>query len=185
MVEWFPMTDTSPRGDEEARFLSRLRQHAASWHIDATKPEDTEATARMEPLVLTVDVDQVPSLPGPRPSLNVVQIALYVYPTGLALEGSWGSRYLLHDFDPADPDCLVVRGVPVEPEQLADWAAAWLDVQLNRPLIREEWAKGNTVSYCRWMLEDTGKVLASQGARGRSSFSRRREADRIKMLRGA
>jgi hypothetical protein len=183
MVDWFSMTDSGPRGEEEARFLTRLRQHAAGWKVD-TKADDTEATARLEPLVLTVDVDQVPSLPGARPSLNVLQIALYVYPTGLALEGCWGSRYLLHDFDPGDPDCLVVRGVPVEPEQLADWAAAWLEVQLNRPVVREEWAKGNTVNYCRWMLEDSGKVLASQGAR-RTFFNRRREADRIKVLRGA
>lgn len=181
MAEWFPMIDTAARGDEEARFLTRLRANAAQWPASLTKPDDTEATARLEPLVLTVDIDQIPAVPGTAPSLNVLQLAFYVYPTGLALEGSWGSRYLLHDFDPSDPDCLVVRGVPVEPEQMADWAAIWLRTQLSRPLIREEWVKGNNVTFCRWVLEDSGKVLAAHGGK---RFSSHKEADRVKVLRG-
>lgn len=161
--------------------MTRLRANAAQWPASLTKPDDTEATARLEPLVLTVDIDQIPAVPGTAPSLNVLQLAFYVYPTGLALEGSWGSRYLLHDFDPSDPDCLVVRGVPVEPEQMADWAAIWLRTQLSRPLIREEWVKGNNVTFCRWVLEDSGKVLAAHGGK---RFSSHKEADRVKVLRG-
>ncbi len=175
------MTDTAARGDEEARFLARLRANAAQWPASLTKPDDTEATARLEPLVLTVDIDQIPVVPGATPTLNVLQLAFYVYSNGLALEGSWGSRYLLHDFDPSDPDCLVVRGVPVDAEQMADWAALWLRNQLSRPLIREEWVKGNNVTFCHWVLEDSGKVLAEHG---RKRFGTHKEADRVKVLRG-
>ncbi len=184
MADWFPMHDSEPRGDEEVRFLNRLRERAAAWVAPHIYPDDTEATARIEPLLVTVDIDQVPSLPGNSPSLNILQVAFYVYPTGLALEGCWGSRYLLNDFDPADPDCLVVRGVPVEPEQLADWAAAWLEVQLSRPVSREEWSAGTNVTYCRWVLEDSGKILAAHGTGGMRRYLRSKEPDRIKVLRG-
>ena len=39
------------------------------------------------------------------------------------------------------------------------------------------------VTFCRWSLEDSGKVLAAHGKKG--LFSTRREADHLKVLRGA
>lgn len=171
---WFG-TETG-RNAEEAEFLGELRRLARAWDIaDLDPDEHTSAEVFLAPLYTGCDV------PGVTVKRNNLQLA---YWTGSEhwLQGEWGTDYLLDDHTGNSPECLTVRGVTASPSEIARFAADWMRTQLQRPLVREEWMRGEAVIATRWRFLDTGHVLAREAISLRRLL--RRPPDRVVPIRG-
>ncbi|MBP2329574.1 hypothetical protein JOF56_009959 [Kibdelosporangium banguiense] len=154
-----------PRNDEETRFGTALAARASRWQRFGLAPDDTEVLAVLTPLVVMVDVG-LPTAAGIVPEPTKLQVAYWTTGGEAALEGYWGNELVMDGFDANDDEVLVVRGLCGEPEQFAVWTADWLERQLARPVVRQEWRRGAAVVFQRWVLADTGDVLAQRGNRG-------------------
>lgn len=62
------------------------------------------------------------------------------------------------DLDPARPDVIVLGGRPLA--ELAAAAAIWLEREMDRPIVRQEWDRPGFRRRA-WVLADTGKRLSS------------------------
>jgi hypothetical protein len=154
---WFPGEGQDVPGAEE--FLRCLRALAGAALSGRVTPEDTVAYP-YEGCLVCVGVPGVPALDRPcaRDDLELL------FRPGL-LGGYWGCRHLWDDFDPRDPEALHVSD-DLSPATAAEVGLAWLREQLQRPLVREEWDdRWSGTSTQRWVLTDTGKVVAGRRPR--------------------
>jgi hypothetical protein len=164
---WFPCRDEDP-------FLHRVRDLAPSILGDQVAPEATVAFTELGRTLLVVEVPQVPG--GETPVItNQLQVRL----DERTLCGYWGCSHLWDDFDEPDPEALIVRGVPMTVEIMAEQAVDWLSEQLSRPVEFQEWSRRGRVVAERWVLKDTGRELGSRGSR----LARRRPPDRVAQIR--
>jgi hypothetical protein len=76
------------------------------------------------------------------------------------IAGNWGTCAFFDEIDPEAPDSFAVDAAGLTPEQLADIAAEWLHSQLIRPIERHEWLREGSVYDCRWVLADSGRIIA-------------------------
>ena len=142
-------------GLDAETFLARVRELAPAALAGLVDPDDTDAIPYG--CVLTVDVPGVPASEWPAYS-HMLQV---LYAPGL-LGGYWGCSHLWDDCDPDDPEALHVTD-DLTPEQAAERAVYWLAEQLRRPLVRQEWnARWYGVGLSRWVLTDTGRVVAGR-----------------------
>ena len=101
------------------------------------------------------------------------------------LRSRWGSGPVDFNGDGDYDDCcgppdedtdLWVSGVEATPEQCGGWAAAWLERQLHRPVVRREWDAPTTgwstliprrrpgsAALVEWALGDPKEVLNLRG----------------------
>jgi hypothetical protein len=169
------------RNEAEAAFLAELRRETAGWHAYGLSPADTESYDIGVPLYAEEEV------PAMKTAGRMLQIGFWTggpwaeRSGGAILQGVWGDDHPLDDHNGNDPECLTVTGVDVGPEQHARWAAAWIVRQLQRPVVREEWLRGQEVVATTWRFTDTGTVLRRQGL----SLGRllRRDPDRVTKVR--
>lgn len=74
-----------------------------------------------------------------------------------------------------------MSGVPISASLLGQYAASWMLLQLRRPLVREDWLRGEQVIASRWRFPDTGRELTRRGVSWRRLRGAR--ADRQVALR--
>ncbi len=162
------------RSSDEAAFLERLRSLAHQrWEEGHVSPSQTQAHAVLQPLYVEVSI---PQLVTPR---RLLQVA-YWSAERPRLEGSWGDDYLLDDYDCEDRETLTIAGVSATPGQFATWAFEWMQSELSRPLLKEDWLKQGRVVATRWRFGDTGSILASESR----STSLSSEPHRVTQVRG-
>jgi hypothetical protein len=82
-------------------------------------------------------------------------------PARRALEGAWGDDYIADNYSGDRDEELTVAGVDAEPAQFATWCSHWMNTQLKRPVVREEW--GPTGQVAVWKLVDTNMRLQVKG----------------------
>lgn len=170
-ADWFSGDD--PRTDDEARFVTRLRELALGWTVPGLAPDATWTLTGLVPLLVAVDC---PALEG-EPGLTSLHVGYWPpTPLGLRVEGEWGDDHLL-DNGGNDTD-LKIEGMWQEPEFFADAAGTWLLTQLLRPIERMEWLKGDRVVATRIRLGRGGQTLVRRGW----EFRTRRAPDRVTRL---
>lgn len=154
---WF--AGATGRNEREAAFLEQLGSEASAWNRDDTTPGSTEVFAGVTPLFVLL---RVPGLTIPR---RVLEVAFWTdgpwaaQAPGPVLHGAWSDTRLGDNHDGNDPECLTVIGVEAPPEQHATWAAQWMRHQLERPVVRDDWIRGERTVASRWVLDDTGLEL--------------------------
>lgn len=166
---WF--AGDSPEGDDGSLFLVRVRELAPAALTDRVDPSETA----IHPYGCLIGI-QVPGVPASEWPVYRHHLQVLFEP-GL-LGGYWGCSHLWDDFDPADPEALNITAA-LGPDEAADLAVAWLRQQLHRPLVVQEWDQrlyGTTLR--RWVLADTGRVLAGKARPPR----RRPSPDRVVQL---
>ena len=168
--QWF--TGDAPRTEDEARFLTRVRERSVTWAVPGLESAASWSLAKLVCLLLVVASPSLDGLKG----LHSVQVGYYPPGNPLRLEGEWGDDHLLDNG--GDEHDLRLAGVEGEPEWFADIAADWMQRQLLRPLERREWLDGSTVVAQQTRLSDSGFLLARSGSRFRS----RRAPDRTLRL---
>jgi hypothetical protein len=168
---WF--AGAEGRSRPEARFLDAVREAAEDQTLNGLDPGATSAV-----------LCEVPGVPV---GAKVLQVAFWtegpwIEPSGTpGLQGVWRDQHMLDNYKTDDPECLTVVGVRADPENFGVWAADWLERQLRRPVVRDEWLAGNEVVATTWLLEDTGRVLGREGFR--VNRIRRRAPDRRTRVR--
>jgi hypothetical protein len=75
------------------------------------------------------------------------------------------THQLATDLNPAHPGVFALSGQSIA--ELADAAANWLQRELRRPIMRQEWdlLDASGVSPRLWVLAGSGEVLAARGQR--------------------
>lgn len=136
MVDEFFAEGAYPLRDAFAqRFLTRLRTRAAAWTTDVG-PRDTLTETMTNPLAVSVSV---PGYTGDRSTLWV--LCSHPADEPPSLRGWWGHPdHIEGDID--RDRRLAVQGLPLEPEELADIAAQWLEGNLLSEIHRDEWNRG-------------------------------------------
>lgn len=148
-----------PRTPEEANFLSGLTRGVSAWSLPGVQLGSFTVVARMIPIVVTLNV------PGIDVSHGTCTLQIGYWndgPYGRALEGEWGDSHLL-DNHVYDGDGLTVFGLDEAPETYGTFAAGWLQRQLQRPVERVDWLRGEQVQESVWRLADSGKTIARMG----------------------
>jgi len=169
--DWF-VGSVKDRPDAEA-FLARVRELAPAELGDLVEAVATGAVPYG--CVLTVKVPGVPASEWP-----VYTHLLQVMYEPSMLGGYWGCSHLWDDYYPNDPEVLNVTD-ELTVGQAAARAVQWLQEQLRRPVVRQEWdGRWYGVGASRWVLTDTGRVVAGR----RRPPRRRPEPDRVVALRG-
>lgn len=149
----------APRTPEEANFLSGLASGISGWSSPNIDLGSFTVVARMKPIVVTSNVPGVDVPPG----TCTLQVGYWNDgPYGRALEGEWGDSHLL-DNHVYDGDGLTVFGLDEAPETYGIFAAGWLQRQLQRPVERLDWLRGEQVKESAWRLADSGKTIARMG----------------------
>lgn len=84
------------------------------------------------------------------------------------------------DLDPARPGVSVLSGLPVA--ELAAAAADWLEREMSRPIVRQEWDRLDErgVAPRLWVLADSGVGIVARGRRS-ADFG---PPDRVVPVRG-
>ena len=125
----------------EARELASveaLRVIAAAWSFTDLEPAHTSTVA--DEIGRLVEV-QVPSLTASRRTLRVLYDVAVDGPP--ALQSEWTA--FAYPFEgpgyerPDEETDLWVTGVDASPQQCGQWARAWFERQLRRPIRRIEW----------------------------------------------
>lgn len=77
------------------------------------------------------------------------------------LKSGWGNDHL--DNHVYDGDGLTVIGLDEAPETYETFAAGWLRRQLQRPVERLDWLRGEQLQESAWRLADSGTTIARKG----------------------
>jgi hypothetical protein len=148
-----------PRTPEEAHFLSGITRGVSAWSLPDVQIGSFTVVARMKPIVVTLNV---PGIDVPHGTC-MLQIGYWNDgPYGRALEGEWGDSHLL-DNHVYDGDGLTVFGLDEAPKTYGTFAVGWLQRQLQRPVERLDWLRGEQVQESAWRLADSGKTIARMG----------------------
>jgi hypothetical protein len=146
-------------GKVESAFVGRVRQKAA-LALGGLVPSDvTWSLGDFGDGLLVVDVPDLPASEHP-----VMNSSIQVLWERGSLRGYWGCAHLFDDFDPADPEALLIQGLPLD-GTAADLAVDWFVHELRRPLVLQTWTKDVQVAAQRWVLSDTDRVLGAKGSR--------------------
>ncbi|WP_144674626.1 hypothetical protein [Arthrobacter sp. U41] len=76
---------------------------------------------------------------------------------------NWISDDHLLDNHVYDGDGITVFGLNEAPETFGAFAAGWLHRQLQWPVERFDWLRGDQVRESAWRLADSGKTIARMG----------------------
>jgi len=162
VTEWFE--GDASRNDLESAFVRRLREEASSWQLPDLSPTDTSVVAARTLVPLVIEVD-VPGLPQVANLCRTLRIGFWsTTRRAPAIEGEWGDAYFFDNYNGNDPECLTVRGIDSNGDDLASMSAHWLLKQLRRNVEREDWLSHGELFASRWRLADTGHVLGKQGS---------------------
>jgi hypothetical protein len=180
---WFP--GFVPRSDWESGFVEALRSEASNWLGVAS---DAATAFSWHPLALAIDVPERPSrsliVEAWRVGIEAKQAHLFGPDTvtlrGPTVFGYWDEGRFDDDFDPRDPETLVIQGVRGSAEQFGHWAGEWVGAQLRRPLALLEWESG----LRRWVFEDTGWIARQEGRSSRRNPPRVEDAHREPLRNG-
>jgi hypothetical protein len=152
--EWF--SGDAGRTDDEREFLDRLRQAAALWTNDAKQADTSTFAWEFGPLTVGVKVPKLTT------TFNMLWVSYWVTdPARRVLEGAWGDNHIADDYEGDRDEDLTVAGVDAEPAQFATWCADWMNAQLKRPVVREEWGPSGQVAV--WKLADTNRRRGVKG----------------------
>jgi hypothetical protein len=183
-ARWFP--ELNPRSDWESKFIDAMRDGALSW--SGVNLEEASGFS-WNSLIFAVEVPEVPSrslvVEAWPVGVETRQAHLFGPDTvslrGPTVFGFWDEGSFDDDFDPRDPESLVVQGVDASAEQFGEWAADWVRRQLLRPLALLEWESG----LRRWVFEDTGWILRQEGRSSRRNPPSVEGAKRTVLRNGA
>jgi hypothetical protein len=137
-----------PLDDYGRRFLAGLRRAALDWGPLGVIAFDSWALALAGPSVLAL--------------ITVPEAAPYGLQLRLApgeFGGYWGDDCAIwDDYEPGAPGYINVRDAQATPEDMAQYAAEWITVQLSRPLSLEE-HRSPALGLRRrtWVFDDTGE----------------------------
>ena len=136
----------------EREFVEAIhaRAETGGWYADSW-PHDDRIVLSLSPC----DRD---------PAYNFVLRTLRVDFDGTAVWfGPDETHQFATDLDPARPGVNVLYERPVG--ELAAAAADWLEREMRRPIVRQEWDRpdGHGVPPRLWVLVDTGEVIVAQG----------------------
>jgi hypothetical protein len=145
------------RRPDAVAFLEGVRDFAPNALGGLVAPDDT--TAYPYGCLITVEVPGVPPSEAP-----VHTHLLQVMYEPEMLGGYWGCSHLWDDYSSDDPEALHLPG-HFAPGVAAERAIEWLAVQLRRPLVRQEWDRRLRKPSVRWVLSDTGRVVAGRRRR--------------------
>ena len=164
MQEWFG--GRVDGGEDADAFLAAARDAAPALLGGLVDPDDTGAIPYG--CLLTIDVPGVPPSEWPVHT-HMLQVMFEAGRVG----GYWGCSHLWDGWDREAPESLHVEG-DLTPQELAVTAARWLAEQLRRPLVRQEWDRRVRPAKVRWLLQDTGRVVAGprRAPRGRPTPDR-------------
>jgi hypothetical protein len=147
------------RTPEDEKFLNAFATGVARWPLTHPKLDSFRVFAGIKPLVLVLDVPGVDVSPG----TCTLQIAYWHDgPNGRMLEGEWGDNHLLDNHD-YNADGLTIIGLEEAPDTYGQFAANWMERQLERPVERLDWLQAGQVRESTWRLADSGKSIARRG----------------------
>lgn len=165
---WFG--DADGRNEDETAFLAVLRKTAAAWSLPGLDSTVTGSEEYLVPLYVFVEVPVAESVDRESTAALPWTLALeFAFwsdsPHPLSVEGSWGDAGRPFDGGPAADarEDLRVSGAPIKASLLGQYAASWMLLQLRRPLVREDWIRGEHVIASRWRFSDTGRELTRRG----------------------
>jgi hypothetical protein len=136
---WF--SGAASADERDNRFILAVAAAALNWTTDLS-PHDTStrpATDEGAGAGRLVEI-RLPQLTTPCRILRVLyDLDVAGRPT---LQSEWTAspKPFEHLYELPDEETdLWVQGVEAAPEQCGDWAAAWFERQLRRPVLRREW----------------------------------------------
>lgn len=138
----FDLVECSNEREREFIEVLHARAEVGGWFADSWPPRDDR-------LILTVDLSD-------SECLCVLRMLRVDYTGDAVLLGQDETYQLATDLDPANPGVVEVSRRPVG--ELAFAAAAWLEREMGRPIVRREWNRQN-FRRREWLLADTGQAL--------------------------
>jgi hypothetical protein len=148
-----------PRTPAEENFLGGLASRISGWSLPDITFASFSVIARMKPIVVTLNV---PGIDVPAGTCTLQVGYWHDGPHARALEGEWGDSHLL-DNHVYDRDGLSVFGLDETPETYGTFAAGWLQRQLQQPVERLDWLRGERIRESAWRLAESGKTIARVG----------------------
>ena len=147
----------SAHSEDESRYLARLDALLPGALMDRVDPEEV-GSCWYGGACVWLSVPDVPDGEAP-----VISNTLQVLYNAQFLGAYWGCGHLWDDYDERDPEHLHVEVGDLSPERAAELAAAWLEAQLHRPLVRQEWDRPLLGPAVRWVLTDSDRVIGKRG----------------------
>lgn len=141
--------------DAERAFIDAIhaRAEAGGWFADAWRVWDERLTLSVCPCDGELEY-------------NCVLRTLRVDFDGVAVRFGPDETYqFATDLDPSRPGVSLLSGRPIA--ELAAAAADWLEREMRRPIVRQEWDRLDRrgVAPRLWVLADTGEGVVERGQR--------------------
>ncbi|MEU8333212.1 hypothetical protein [Micromonospora sp. NPDC048839] len=162
-VDWFGYDE--PLAPHLAAFVEILRSRATAWPGDpadtyllAPDPNDVAEVAawNADGHELLAWMDVVDDAEGR------VLLTLGAYLAGERVRGDEIHNQTLHL--PEEPTELAFEAAGTV-EECAEATASWMETQLRRPIVRQEWLHGGVVRARRCRFADTGSEVSRSGFR--------------------
>ncbi|WP_434992270.1 hypothetical protein [Arthrobacter sp. Ld5] len=170
------LSGREPQSPEGQEFARRFAEITNGWRIPGAGPDAFDLVGGLIPLVIVL---QVPGVVVPHNQCTL-QIAYWPDRAGAPLvSGEWGDDHLLEGQGQDEGD-LLIGGVALSPTECAEKAAAWIEDQLHRPLVREDWTRKGKVIKSKWILDDTKTVIVSHHEISMSIGSLERRTTRLR-----
>lgn len=151
------LSGLKPQSPEGQEFARRFAEIANGWGILGAGPDAFDVVGELIPLVVVL---KVPGVVVPNNQCTL-QLAYWPDRGGTPLvSGEWGDDHLLEGQGHDDGD-LLVEGEALSPTECAEKAAAWIEDQLRRPLVRKDWTRKGRAIKSEWVLDDTQTVVVS------------------------
>jgi hypothetical protein len=157
------------RDPSESKFVSVLHSRAVTggWYADAdARPADDRLTLTVE----VIDSD----------AKAVLRVLRVDYTGEQVVVGEDETYQLATELDPTRASVHSKTSGSVA--ELAEFAADWLEKELERPIDRVEW-QGWTFWHRRWIFVDTGEVIVWSDSRNRRNRRLGRPKRRVRVHR--
>jgi hypothetical protein len=161
---WFTVYDENDVTPEEmapapTAFIAKLRSMIPTWKSLGLTDWDTGAAYENGKVWISVRIGDAAG----QTSLGALRVDV----SDTEWIAGWATADVLTYNEFADSLPTDQTGGPItDIDKGVDEAVAWLQEQLQRPVVRREWRRGGEVVARSWRLEDTGRNIVVSGDPG-------------------
>lgn len=158
---WFTVYDENDVTPDEmapapTAFIAKLRSMISTWKSLGLTDWDTGAAYEDGKVWISVGIGD----PGGQTSLGALRVDV----SDTEWIAGWATADVLNYVRFADSLPAEQAGGPItDIDKGVEEAAAWLEAQLRRPVVRRQWRRDGKVVARTWRLEDTGREIVVSG----------------------